>query len=99
MQVVPLSVGRTARSWDEQHLEVAAAAARLGAAPTSGFTDAVAGAAARFASAWQRHVAALADRAESRADGLRSALEDYLGTDQAVAQDQLALLSFLPEVR
>ena len=99
MQVVPLSVGRTARSWDEQHLDVAAAAAQLGAAPTGGFTDAVAGAAARFASTWQRHVAALADRAESRADGLRSALEDYLRTDEAVAHDQFALLAFLPEVR
>ena len=99
MQVVPLSVGRTARSWDEQHLDVAAAAARLGAAPTSGFTDAVAGAAARFASTWQRHVAALADRAESHADGLRNALEDYLRTDEAVAHDQFALLTFLPEVR
>lgn len=99
MQVVPLSVGRTARSWDEQHLDLAAAAAQLGAAPTSGFTDAVAGAAARFASTWQRHVAALADRAESRADGLRSALEDYLRTDEAVAHDQVALLTFLPEVR
>jgi DNA-binding transcriptional MocR family regulator len=99
MQVVPLSVGRTARSWDEQHLDVAAAAARLGAAPTSGFTDAVAGAAARFASTWQRHVAALADRAESRADGLRSALEDYLRTDQAADQDQLALLGLLHEIR
>jgi len=99
MQVVPLSVGRTARSWDEQHLDVAAAAAQLGAAPTGGFTDAVAGAAARFASTWQRHVAALADLAESRADGLRSALEDDLRTDEAVAHDQFALLTFLPEVR
>ena len=53
---------------------------------------------ARFASTWQRHVAALADRAESRADGLRSALEDYLRTDEAVARDH-ALLTFLPEVR
>ena len=99
MQVVPLSVGRTARSWDEQHLDVAAAAGQIGAAPTGGFTDAVAGAAARFVSTWERHVSALADQAEACADGLRSALEDYLRTDQAADQDQLALLVLLHEIR
>jgi hypothetical protein len=99
MQVVPLSVGRVARSWDEQHLDVGAAARQLGAAPTGGFTEALAGASARFASTWQRHVAALADQAEARADGLRSALADYLRTDEAVAQDQIALRGFLHEIR
>ena len=99
MQVVPISVGRVARSWDEQHLDVSAAAAQVGAAATGGFTDTVAGAATRFASTWQRHVAALADQAEARADGLRSALEDYSRTDEAVRRDQVALRSLLPEVR
>ena len=99
MQVVPLSVGRAARSWDEQHLDVAAAAGQIGAAPVHGFTEAVAGAAARFASTWRRHTSALAGQAEATADGLRGALEDDLRTDEAVARDQLALLTFLPEVR
>ena len=99
MQVVPLSVGCVARSWDEQHLDVAAAAAQVGAASAGGFTEAVAGAAARFASTWQRHVAALSEQAEARADGLRSAVEDYLRTDEVVRGDQLALRSLLPEVR
>ena len=98
MQVVPLSVGRTAQSWDEQHLDLAAAAGQLGAAPTSGFTDAVAGARpVRLDLAAARRRAGRP--AESRADGLRSALDDYLRTDEAVARDQFALLTFLPEVR
>ena len=99
MQVVPLSVGRAARSWDEQHLDVAAAAGQIGAAPVEGFTDAVGGAAARFAATWQRHAAALADRAEATADGLRGALADYLRTDEAVGRDQLVLRGLLDEIR
>jgi hypothetical protein len=99
MQVVPLSVGRVARSWDEQHLDVAAAARQIGTAPVHGFTDAVAGAAARFVSTWERHTAALAGRSEATADGLRATLEDYLRTDEAVARDQLALRGLLPERR
>ena len=99
MQVVPLSVGRAARSWDEQHLDVAAAGRQIGSAPVHGFTDTVGGAAARFAASWQRHAAALAGQAEATADGLRVALADYLRTDEAVGQDQLALRSFLHELR
>ena len=99
MQVVPFSVGRVSRSWDEQHLDVAAAAGQIGAAPTSGFTDAVAGAAARFTYTWQRHTAGLADDCESRADALRGTIADFLGTDEAVGLDHLALQEFLHEVR
>jgi hypothetical protein len=99
MQVVPLSVGRASRAWDEQHVDVTAAARQLGAAVTAGFTDAVAGAAARFATTWQRHTEALADEAESRADGLRTAIADYLATDDAVGLDVLALHSYLAEQR
>jgi hypothetical protein len=99
MQVVPLSVGRTSRSWDEQHLDVLSAARLIGTAPTSGFTGAVTGTAARFAATWQRHTRDLAGDAESLADGLRSTLADYLRTDQAVGVEQLALLSLLREIR
>lgn len=99
MQVVPLSVGRAARSWDEHHLEVAAAARQVGSAPTSGFTEAVTGAATRFVGTWERHTAELADRAESRADSLRTAIADYLRTDQAVGVEHLLLQTRLPEVR
>lgn len=97
MQVDPLSVGRAARSWDEQHLEVAAAAGQIGSAPTSGFTADVAAAATRFVGSWQRHTAELADRAGARAEGLRSALADYQRTDRAVGADHRLLQDRLPE--
>jgi hypothetical protein len=96
---VPVSMGATAGSWDEQHLDLQAAAGRLGAAPTGGFTAGVAGAAARFAVAWQRHVSELGATAESRADGLRASAADYAGTDDVVAADHLLLDTVLQEDR
>jgi hypothetical protein len=99
MEVVPLSVGRASRSWDEQHLDLTAAAEQLGGAATGGFTDGVSGAAARFATTWQRHATDLSGQAEARADGLRGAIADYLRTDRDVSFDVLALRGFLAEVR
>ncbi len=99
MQVVPLSVGRASRAWDEQHLDVTAAADQVREAPTGGFTRSVSGTAARFTAAWERHVDALASESEIRADGLRAALRDYVGSDQVVSADLLALSAYLPELR
>ena len=99
MEVVPLSVGRVSSSWDEQALDVSAAAGQIGSAPTSGFTSAVAGAASRFTSAWQRHSADLAEAAEGRADGLRAVIADYLATDQAAGAELMVLASYLREPR
>jgi hypothetical protein len=99
MEVVPAGVGRAARSWDEQHLDVSAAADQVGGAPTGGFSGAVSGTAARFATTWQRHAGDLAARAEAEADSLRSSIADYLRTDDAVAGDHLALGAYLAEVR
>lgn len=84
MEVVPVEVDQVVRAWDEQHLDLAAAARRLAGFPTSGFTAEVAGPAARFAATWQRHLAGLAAEAEARADGLRATLADLLATDEAV---------------
>ena len=92
MEVVPFAMGTTARAWDEQHLDLQAAAGQIADAPTGGFTAGVAGAAARFASAWQRHAADLGDTAEARADGLRTSAADYLRTDQGVASDSFLIL-------
>ncbi|HEU4812386.1 MAG TPA: hypothetical protein VFT00_09615 [Nocardioides sp.] len=97
MHVDPISVDRAARSWDEQHLEVAAAAGQIGSAPTSGFTDGVAAAAARFVATWQRDTAELADRAGARADGLRGAMADLLRTDRAVGAEHQLQQDRLPE--
>jgi hypothetical protein len=99
MEVVPLSVGRASRAWDEQHLDLTAAAEQLGGASTGGFTEGVSGSAARFATTWQRHATDLAGQAEARADALRRAIADYLRTDGAVGFDVLALQGYLTEVR
>lgn len=99
MEVVPFSVGSASQSWDEQALDVSAAAGQVGSAPASGFTDGVAGAAARFTAAWERHASGLAQEAEACADGLRAVIADYLATDQAAAADLLVLASYLRERR
>jgi hypothetical protein len=99
MEVVPVSVGRVSRSWDEQALDVSAAAGQIGAAPHGGFTTAVAGAALRFTTAWERHATGLAEEAEGRAHGLRSVIADYLATDQAVGIELLMLASYLQRLR
>lgn len=96
MDVVPLSVGAASRGWDEQSLDLAAAAGQVRGAPTSGFTVAVQGAAARFTAAWYAHAAGLGSSAEAAADGLRTALRDYVSSDEGVAGDFSALLAYAP---
>ncbi|GAA4733130.1 hypothetical protein GCM10023350_15750 [Nocardioides endophyticus] len=99
MEAVPFTMGMTARSWDEQHLTLQAASDQVAAAPTGGFTSGVAGAAARFAATWQRHVAELGTTAEARADGLRTSAADYVRTDNLVATNQVFLDTALREDR
>lgn len=99
MDVPLLTLGVTARAWDEQHLDVDAAAEQVASAPTSGFTAGVAGTAARFTAAWRRHTAELAATAETRADGLRTTAADLRGTDLQVARDTFLLDAVLREER
>ena len=99
MEVVPLSVGRVSRSWDERGLDVSAAAGQIGSAPTGGFTATVSGSASRFTTAWERHATGVAEEAEARADGLRAVIADYLATDQAAGTELLVLASYLREQR
>ena len=99
MEVVPASVGQASRAWDEQHLDVQAAAGQVGQAGTSGFTPAVSGQAARFVRAWERHTYTLAATCETQADGLRVTIRDYVESDEAVGATYFALLPFLTEVR
>jgi hypothetical protein len=99
MEVVPLSVGAVSRSWDEQALDMSAAAGQVGSAATGGFTADVAGAASRFTTAWERHATDLAQAAESRADGLRAVIADYLAADQAAGAGLLVLAGCLRELR
>ena len=99
MEVVPASVGRAAQGWDEQHLDLGAAAAQVGGAGSGGFTSAVAAPAARFLVAWERHLRELGDTCEARADGLRAAVVDFLAADQASFDQAVALLPFVDEER
>ena len=99
MEVVPLSVGVASAAWDEQHLDLRAAADQVRGAPTGGFTRGVSGTAARFTAAWERHADSLARRSEAQADGLRVVIRDYVTSDQSVSADLFALGSYLTERR
>ncbi len=99
MEVVPLSAGTASRRWDDQHLDLDAAAGQIAGAGTSGFTSAVSGAATRFLTQWQRHAEGLGTDAEGRADGLRVAIRDYVTSDEAVGMDLFLLSTFVQEQR
>lgn len=99
MEVVPVSVGVASRSWDEQHLDLAAASRQIDRAGTGGFTGSVSGAASRFTGAWTRFAADLGTDCETRADGLRVAIGDYLRSDDVSFHDLLALGSYVREIR
>ena len=90
MEVVPLSVGRVSAIVGRAGTSTSPPRrARSGPRPAGGFTGAVAGAAARFTTAWERHATGLAEAGRGPADGLRTAIADYLATDQAAGAELL----------
>jgi hypothetical protein len=99
MEVVPRSVGEASRRWDDEHLDLQSAADAIAGAPTSGFTAAVSGGAARFTSTWSRFAAELGAECETRADSLRTTIHDFLATDDATFSDLTALADFIRERR
>lgn len=99
MEVVPEQVGRLSRRWDEQHLDLAAAADQVAGAPLAGFATGVRDAARGFAGAWERHCDALGRDAEGRADGLRVVIAEVVAADGDVRGDVEALRPFVEEVR
>lgn len=99
MDMIPASVGQAAQAWDEQNLDVGAAADQIAGAGTGGFTAPVATAAGRFLRAWEGHADGLAAACEGQADGLRATMNDWLATDDATSSDYLRLLPYLGEVR
>lgn len=99
MEVVPVSVGVASRAWDEQHLDLQAASGQIGGAATSGFTSNVSGAAGRFTSAWERFTRDLGEDCETRADGLRTAISEYVESDEASFASITMLGGYLTEVR
>lgn len=98
-EVVPAALGVAARGWDEQHLDLAAAAAQLGRCSGAGFLNPTSAALTRFLSAWEQHTLALAAGCESLADGLRAALHDYLDNDALQGFRLLQLTAFGQEQR
>ncbi len=99
MDVVPGSVGRTSRAWDEQSLDLTAASKQIAWAATAGFTEKVQAAADRFCRTWRRHTQTAATQCEAHADGLRTVIGDYLATDAAASVDFFELHSYLVETR
>ena len=99
MQIVPTTVGEASRRWDDQHLNLGAAAELIGGAGSAGFTSRVSGNASRFLSSWRRHTEQLADECEGHADGLRVVIREFLASDQAAFEDFLLLGGFVEEAR
>jgi hypothetical protein len=99
MDMIPESVGLAADAWDEQSLDVGAAADQIAGAGTSGFTTPVTSAASRFLRAWERHADALGESCEGQADGLRATMNDWIATDEAMRHGYVHLLPYLVEDR
>lgn len=99
MEVVPASVGEVSRRWDDEHLDLRSAAETIAGAGTGGFTGTVAGPASRFTAAWERLAGDLGSECETRADGLRTTLRDFLVTDDAAFEDLVELGGYLQERR
>jgi len=87
LAIVPGQVDRVARDWDEQHLDLRAAARQVAGASTSGFGATVAAAAADFTAAWEHHLAVIAADAEDRAVTLRVVTSSFVRTDAGSALD------------
>lgn len=99
MELDPFEIGRVARAWDEQHLELAAAGHQIGSATSRGFTPAVAACAARFATAWGRAAEAMGETCEVRADSMRTAVRLALEADGGADADLTGVLSAIAERR
>ena len=99
MELDPFEIGRVARAWDEQHLELSAAGHQIGNATSSGFTPAVAGDATRFATGWGRTAEALGETCEGRADSMRTAVRLALAADGGAGDDLAGVLSAIAERR
>lgn len=84
MEIVPVSVGKASREWDEQHLDLEGAAKELKAADAAGFTEAVKATATSFAQTWEGFTRQLGIDAEAQADGLRKVIHAYLTSEDYV---------------
>ncbi|WP_148613540.1 hypothetical protein [Nocardioides rubriscoriae] len=92
-------VGRAARAWDEQHVDLVAASTQVADAPPLGFSPRVAVVALLFRLRWAEHLSDLGEESEVRADGLRDALRDYLDSDETSVVASWLLQGLLEEHR
>ena len=99
MELDPAHVGRVARAWDEQRLDVAAAGHQVGGASARGFSPAVSGAATRFATTWGRATADLGDRCGAEADSMRTSVRIALDADGTSAAGLGVDLDAIAELR
>ncbi len=99
MELDPAHVGRVARAWDEQHLELAATGQQIGGASGRGFSASVAGAAARFAVGWGRAATTLGEVCETRADSMRTSVRLALVADGTARADLATVLDSIAERR
>ncbi|WP_110206092.1 hypothetical protein [Nocardioides daejeonensis] len=100
MAVIPPEVGQRSRDWDDQNLDLTAAAGQVSDSGTGGFTPTVRTAAKTFRTAWHGHLTTLATDAESQADGLRETMTDWLNTDQSADVQQRSLIDpYVQEIR
>ena len=99
MDLDPVEIGRVARAWDEQHLELAAAGHQIGGAAAAGFSASVAGAARRFATGWGRATAAMGEKCEERADSMRSSVRLAVGADNEAAEGLVSIQAAVAEGR
>lgn len=99
LEVVPAEVGELSRAWDQQHLDLEAAATQVAGADVGGFTPGVLGAATGFVRSWGRTTTAVGATCEAQADGLRAAIAAYLASDDRSALAGLLLDRYLQEQR
>ena len=99
MEVVPASVGRISRAWDEQHLDLRAASEQIAGAGAGGFSAEVRSSASRFLRTWERHTEQVAEQCETQADDLRVTIRDYLDTDAQISEGYFRLAGYLTERR
>lgn len=78
---VPVDLAPRSQQWDQQNVDLTAAATQVADASTDGFTADVAAAARSFTTSWHVHVQGLAEGAEGFADGLRDCIRAWWEAD------------------
>lgn len=84
LELPPEAVAAKAVLWDGQHLDLHGASVTVSSASAGGFTERVRPTARAFRTDWSAVIESLAVSAEGQADGMRTAIVDFLATDDGV---------------